>query len=135
VAEVETHTADVALVQQFRSIRFQHHRESETGRGFRIYARGRLRISGMTLTEPGCLGAGTQHPSEDCIGSIECRCWTLPQLAVERRRSFDSARSFALDDRGARLTDMAQSQLLEQPLVGGGYPHAGVFLWRLGDAD
>jgi hypothetical protein len=108
---------------------------TETGRGFRIYARGRLRISGMTMVEPGCLMAGTQHPSEDCIGSIECRCWTLAQFAVERRRSFDSARSFALDDRGVRLADTAQSQLLEQPMAGGGYPHDGVFLWSLGDPD
>src|SRR6187402_1371278 len=37
---------------------------TETGRGYRIYARGRLRITGMTMTEPGCLMPGTQHPSE-----------------------------------------------------------------------
>lgn len=108
---------------------------TETGRGYRLYARGRLRLSGQTLIEPGCLAAGTPHPSEECIGSIECRCWTLPQMVTERRRSFDSARGFALDAGGARLADMAESELLKQPLTGGGYPHAGVFLWDLGDAD
>jgi hypothetical protein len=108
---------------------------TETGRGYRIYARGRLRIAGMTMIEPGCLAAGTMHPSEECIGSIECRCWTLPQFVTERRRSLDSARGFALDAAGARLADMAESQLLKQPLTGGGYAHAGVFLWSLGDAD
>jgi hypothetical protein len=108
---------------------------TETGRGYRIYARGRLRISGMTMTEPGCLMPGTPHPSEDCIGSIECRCWTLPQFVTERRLSFDSARGFALDASGVRLADMAESQLLKQPQSGGGYPHAGVFLWSLGDPD
>ena len=108
---------------------------TETGRGYRIYARGRLRITGMTMIEPGCLMPGTPHPSEECIGSIECRCWTLPQFVTERRLSFDSARGFALDAAGAQLVDMAESQLLKQPLVGGGYPHAGVFLWGLGDAD
>ncbi|HWO27119.1 MAG TPA: hypothetical protein VNO30_50665 [Kofleriaceae bacterium] len=108
---------------------------TETGRGYRIYARGRLRVSGMTMTEPGCLAAGTQHPSEECIGSIECRCWTLPQFPTERRRSFDSARGFGLDANGSRLADMAESQLLKQPLVGGGFAHAGVYLWSQGDAD
>lgn len=108
---------------------------TETGRGFRIYARGRLRVTGQTLIEPGCAAPGTSHPSEKCIGVIECRCWTVPLLAVERRRGYDSARSFALDDSGARLTNMADSQLLRQPLAGGGHAHAGVFLWDAGDAD
>jgi hypothetical protein len=108
---------------------------TETGRGYRIYARGRLRVSGQTMIEPGCLQPGTPHASEECIGSTECRCWTLPQLAMERRRSFDSARGFALADDGRPLANMADSQLLKQPLTGGGYPHAGVFMWSLDDAD
>lgn len=108
---------------------------TETGRGYRIYARGRLRVTGQTLTEPGCLSAGTQHPSEECIGSVECRCWTLPQLPMERRRSFDAARGFAFAADGTPLASTAESQLLKQPMTGGGYPHAGVFLWSQGDAD
>jgi hypothetical protein len=59
----------------------------------------------------------------------------LPQFVTERRLSFDSARGFALDASGVRLADMAESQLLKQPQSGGGYPHAGVFLWSLGDPD
>ena len=108
---------------------------TETGRGYRIYARGRLRVSGQTMIEPGCLQAGTPHPSEECIGSVECRCWTLPQLPMERLRSFDAARGFALTEDGARLADTAESQLLRQPMTGGGYPHAGVFLWSQGDPN
>jgi hypothetical protein len=108
---------------------------TETGRGYRLYARGRLRITGQTIVEPGCLSAGTPGPSEACIGNIECKCWSVPQLPDERRRSFDSARSFALADDGTLLSDMAQSQLLRQPLTGGGFPHAGIFMWSQGDAD
>ena len=108
---------------------------TETGRAYRIYARGRLRITGKTITEPGCLSAGTMHPSEDCIGSIECRCFTVAQFAEERRRSFDSARGFALDATGAVLADQTQSELLRQPQVGGGFAHAGISMWSEGDAD
>lgn len=108
---------------------------TETGRAYRIYARGRLRISGKIITEPGCLQAGTMHPSEDCIGNIECRCWSLPQLAEERRRSFDSARGFALDANAVVLTNKTQSELLRQPLVSGGFAHAGISMWSASDAD
>ena len=108
---------------------------TETGRGYRIYARGRLRITGLSITEPGCLSAGTMSPSEDCIGNIECKCWSVPQIPIERRRSFDSARGFALDATGAALTDMTRSELLAQPLVGGGFAHAGIFMWSAGDAE
>jgi hypothetical protein len=108
---------------------------TETGRGYRLYARGRLRITGLTITEPGCLSAGTVGPSEACIGNIECKCWSVPQIPVERRRSFDSARGFALDAMGGVLADMTQSELLKQPQVGGGFAHAGMFMWSQGDAE
>lgn len=108
---------------------------TETGRAYRLYARGRLRITGRTITEPGCLSAGTVSASETCIGGIECKCWTVPQIAEERRRSFDSARGFALDGAGQPLADIAQSELLAQPLVGGGFAHAGMSMWSATDAD
>jgi len=108
---------------------------TETGRGYRLYARGRLRITGQTLVEPGCLSAGTPGPSEACTGDIECKCWSLPQLTVERRRSFDAARGLALADDGTLLTDMTKSPLLAQPQAGGGFPHAGIFMWSQGDPD
>lgn len=108
---------------------------TETGRALRVYARGRLRVTGETFTEPGCLSAGEQHPSEECIGSVECRCWTLPHTASEWRRNFDSARGFALDAAAQPLADPSTSELLAQPLVGGGYAHAGIFMWDEQSAD
>lgn len=109
---------------------------TETGRALRLYARGRLRITGETITEPGgCGGAGTMYPSETCTGSIECKCWSTPQLTDERRRNFDSARGFALDAAGAPLGDVTQSELLRQPQAGGGFAHAGMVMWSAGDNE
>jgi hypothetical protein len=108
---------------------------TEEGRAYRLYARGRLRITGRTITEPGCLSAGTVSPSENCIGNIECKCWSVPQLAEERRRSFDAARGFALDATGSVLGDMTRSELLAQPQVGGGFAHAGMSMWAATDPD
>jgi len=108
---------------------------TETGRAYKLYARGRLRITGQTIIEPGCLSAGTPGPSEACIGNIECKCWSVPLMAIERRASFDSARGFAIGDDGQPLADMTQSQLLRQPQVGGGYAHAGIQWWSAGDAE
>jgi len=108
---------------------------TETARAYKLYARGRLRITGQTIIEPGCLSAGTPGPSEACIGNIECKCWSVKLMDIERRISFDSARGFALGDDGQPLTDMTKSQLLAQPQTGGGYPHAGIQWWTAGDAD
>lgn len=108
----------------------------ETGRGLRTYARGRLRISGETFTEPGCLSAGTQKPSESCIGSIECVCWSIPHHPKEDRRNYDSARGFALYADGTPIAaaDMDDSEMLSQPRVGG-KPHVNVHVFQQGDAD
>jgi hypothetical protein len=108
---------------------------TETGRALRVYARGRHRIAGDTFIEPGCLAAGTPHPSDECEGSVECRCWTLPHTAVEWRRNYDSARGFALDASGVPLADMTTSELLTEPLIGGGLPHASIKFWRATDTD
>src|SRR4051812_33222713 len=51
---------------------------TETERALRIYSRGRLRNAAETFTETGCLAAGTMRPAANCIGSIECICWTGP---------------------------------------------------------
>jgi hypothetical protein len=109
---------------------------TEQGRAFRTYARGRLRITGETWTEPGCLKPGTMWPSEECIGSIECRCWTLPHSAAEWQRNYDSARGFALDAKGAPIPAGMedQSELIAQPIVGG-KAHVGVHLFAAGDPD
>jgi hypothetical protein len=108
---------------------------AETGRALRVYARGRHRVIGETFVEPGCLSAGSMHPSEACEGSVECRCWTLPHTATEWRRNYDAARGLALDASGALRSDMTTSELLTQPLIGGGLPHASIKFWRAGDPD
>ena len=69
---------------------------TETDRALRIYARGRLRNAAETFVETGCLAAGKMVPAMQCIGSIECICWTGPHSTTEWQRNFDSARSFAL---------------------------------------
>jgi hypothetical protein len=110
---------------------------TETDRALRIYARGRLRVTGETFVEPGCLMAGTPHPSEECIGSIECRCWTLPHTASEWRRNYDSARGFGLAADGSPLAagSEASSELIQQPLIGGGYAHAGIHMFADGSPE
>lgn len=108
----------------------------ETERALRIYARGRLRITGDTLIEPDCLMAGTMKPSESCIGSIECACWTVPHTTNEWRRNFDAARGFGLDAAGNPIPagNEDTSDLIAQPIVGG-KAHAGVHLFKDGDPD
>lgn len=109
---------------------------TEQGRAFRTYARGRLRVTGETWTEPGCSNPGSQFASEKCIGSIECGCWTLPHSAKEWQRNYDAARGFGLDAAGdpipAGMVD--SSELIAQPIAGG-KAHAGVHLFKSGDAD
>lgn len=109
---------------------------TEQGRAFRTYARGRLRITGETWSEPGCLNPGKPVPSESCIGSIECACWTLPHSAKEWQRNYDSARGFGLNEKGdpipAGMED--SSELIAQPITGG-KAHAGVHLFKAGDPD
>ncbi len=109
---------------------------TEEGRALRIYARGRLRITGETWIEPGCLKQGTPLQSETCIGSIECACWTLPHSDSEWQRNFDAARGFALDAAGAPLPAgmESSSDLVAQPVFGG-KAHAGVHLFHTDDPD
>lgn len=109
---------------------------TEQGRALRVYARGRLRVSGETWVEPGCLSAGTQFPSEKCIGSIECGCFTLPHSAKEWQRNYDAARGFGLDASGQPIAAGMEdsSELIAQPITGG-KAHAGVHLFKSGDAD
>jgi hypothetical protein len=107
---------------------------TEQGRALRTYARGRLRNMGETLTRSGGCMAGTT-PSDNCIGSVECACWTAPHTATEWQRNFDSARGFLLDSAGKTLADVEDSELLQQPLVGGGFAHAGIHIFAKADTD
>jgi hypothetical protein len=92
----------------------------EQGRPLRIYARGRLRVTGELLTDTNnaCLAQGQMFPTENCIGSIECRCYFAPHTATEWQRNFDSARGFALDAAGAPIATPDDSELIAQPIVG-----------------
>lgn len=109
---------------------------TETDRALRIYSRGRLRNAAETFTETGCLAAGTKKPAADCIGSIECICWTGPHSPTEWQRNYDSARSFALDASGQRIAQGMEdtSELLAQPVIGG-KAHTGIHLFRKTDTD
>ena len=109
---------------------------TEQGRALKVYHRGRLRVTGEILVEPGCLSQGTQIPSENCIGSIECVCWSVPLLAIENRKNYDSARGFALYEDGAAIAaaDMDDSELLTQPKFGG-KPHVDIHVFAQGDAE
>ena len=109
---------------------------TEEGRGLKLYSRCRLRVSGEIWYEPGCLSQGTPRNSEDCTGSIECVCWSIPHSPSEWRSNYDSARGFAVKDDGTLwdAADLGDSELLIQPVVGG-KPHANVHLFTEGDAD
>lgn len=109
---------------------------TETGRAFRVYARGRLRITGEMLLETGCNNPGAMKPSESCIGSIECACWTAPHTPTEWRRNYDGARSFMLDIQGAPIPNamVDTSELIAEPIVGG-KAHANIHMFTKGDAD
>jgi hypothetical protein len=109
---------------------------TETQRALRIYSRGRLRNAAETFTETGCLAAGTKKPAAECIGSIECICWTGTHSPTEWQRNYDSARSFALDSNGQRIAQGTEdtSDLLGQPVIGG-KAHTGIHVFRKTDAD
>lgn len=109
---------------------------AENGRALRTYSRGRLRITGETWYEPNCLSTGQPRQSEDCTGSIECVCWSIPHSPAEWRKNYDAARGFGLQNDGTpwAVGDLADSELLIQPVYGG-KPHANVHLFNAGDAD
>jgi hypothetical protein len=110
---------------------------TEQGRGLRIYARGRLRIMGETLPgSAGCFAGGQTFASETCTGSIECHCFIEPHLDAEWRANYDAARGFALRADGSviQLGEEEESELLAQPLIGGGFAHAGIHMLQRGDS-
>jgi hypothetical protein len=109
---------------------------TEDGRALRTYARGRLRNADETVTETGCSSPGKQVPLADCIGGIECICWSGAHTATEWQRNYDAARGFALDASGNALPAGSEdaSELIVQPIVGG-KAHAGIHLFKAGDPD
>lgn len=104
---------------------------TETGRGLRVYAKARLRHTGEMLTNPAiCMGTVL---SDTCIANNSCPC-NARHTATEWQRNYDAARGFALDAMGNLLTNEDQSDLVQQPIVGG-KSHAGIHLFQSADPE
>ena len=108
---------------------------TEQGRPYRIYARGRLRKGGDTISDPAFCDPGETVSSDNCAGSGSDCCRT-GHTDAEWQANYDSARAFALD---ANLQPIAAgqedtSELIAQPIIGG-KAHAGIHLFHSGDAD
>lgn len=106
---------------------------TESGRAFRVYARGRLRHAGEMLADPALCGG--QVASAGCTGSISCPC-TAKHTNTEWQLNYDSARGFAIDEAGNAIptATIDTSEMIAQPVVGG-KAHAGIHLFKMGDAD
>jgi hypothetical protein len=102
---------------------------TETGRPFKVYARGRLRHQ-ETVAQVGSCPVGPQMVdlAQQGSGTVMCVGWS-PHTAAEWQSNYDIARSFMLG-----ITDPEQSDLLAQPVIGG-KSHAGVHLFAKGDAE
>lgn len=102
-------------------------------RGLRTYSRGRFRNVAESVVNP-CPGGGMQ-PLANCLGSVECGCWQSPHTDTEWQRNYDSARGMALDVDGTVLTDMDDSELIQQPFEEGGKAHAGIKQYKMADPE
>jgi hypothetical protein len=112
---------------------------TETDRGLRVYARGRLRNNEtLPANSPLCVVANPMPVSLDsqCTASVEGACRNCGHTPTEWQRNFDSARSFALDASLQRIPAGQEdsSELIAQAVVGG-KAHANVHLFRQGDPD
>ncbi len=102
---------------------------TETGRPYRVYARGRLRNDEVVNRTGTCIPAtGQVNLDEAGTGTVMCEGW-LPHTTREWKKNFDSARSFMLD-----VATPADSDLLLMPVVGG-KPHIEVKLFRATDVE
>ena len=104
---------------------------TESGRALRVYAKARLRHTGEVLINTAvCAGSAS---SDACIGSNSCPC-NAPHTPTEWQRNYDAARGFAIDAMGNVLANEAQSDLIQQPVVGG-KSHAGIHLFQPSDPE
>jgi hypothetical protein len=108
---------------------------TEQGRPYRIYARGRLRMGGDTISDPAFCDPGESVSSDQCSGSASDCCRT-GHTDAEWQANYDSARAFALD---ANLQPIAPgqedtSELIAQPIIGG-KAHAGIHMFAAGDPE
>lgn len=99
---------------------------TETGRLYKVYARGRLRNS--ETVPPMCLQSGPQNLADMGTGTTMCEGW-LPHTAAEWQSNYDIARSFMVG-----VTNPDDSDLLAQPRVGG-KAHTGVHPLKTTDQD
>jgi len=99
---------------------------TEQGRAYKLYARGRLRHS--ELVDGICLDTGQKINLTAGNGTVMCYGW-LPHTDTEWQSNYDNARFFMVG-----VSDPNQSELLMQPKVGG-KAHAGVHIFKQGDAD
>jgi hypothetical protein len=108
---------------------------TETGRSLRVYSKARLREATAQLSSSACTNQGTKTGLQ-CSGANSCPC-TAPHTQKEWQRNFDAARGFALYDDGTAIPMSklsSDSQLINEPVVGGA-SHAGIHLFKNGDAD
>lgn len=103
---------------------------TETGRPLRVYSRSRLREATGTITSATCAGSQT---GASCTGADSCPC-NGNLTALEVQRTYDATRGFALDASGNAFADEGQSDMLQQPVIGG-KSHAGIHLFANGDAE
>jgi hypothetical protein len=98
---------------------------TEAGRPYKVYSRGRLRHSEQVPAM--CLDQGPQDLAKG-NGTVMCYGWA-PHTQYEWQSNYDNARVFMVG-----VTDPKQSELVMQPKIGG-KAHAGVHLFKEGDAD
>lgn len=110
---------------------------NDNGRALRLYGRGRYRLSGEMGTQTGCPPGTTEIIDfGNCVGSIECGCFSLPKSTNEWRRNFDASRGFLLDFITAEpIANVTDSELLTQPTEGSGKAHANFKFFNLDDAE
>jgi hypothetical protein len=102
---------------------------TDTGRAYRVYARGRWRNSQMVPGAPTCPNSSTLRDLQtEGSGTIMCLGWSR-LTAQEWQKNYDNARLFAVG-----LSSTAGSQLLLEPLGGSAYAHDGIKVFTGTDA-
>ena len=96
-------------------------------RAFRLFSRGRLRNSELVQQVSSCLGSGMLNLADEGTGTVMCLGWSR-LTATEWKRNFDGARAFSIG-----VTNVADNELLTQPLQGNSRSHASVKLFTLND--
>ncbi|MCC6337787.1 MAG: hypothetical protein IT380_27810 [Myxococcales bacterium] len=95
------------------------------GRLFGVYSRGRLRNDETVPQVPSCpIGPQTVNLMQEGSGTVMCVGWSRLTNA-EWQRNFSGAKLWAVG-----LPSTADSELLQQPLAGSPFAHAGAKLFK-----